>query len=112
MNPLQGGSSLVFWLIALCYLLLRAAITIATWWLLAGFNGMTRRRAMMLGLALAAMPDNPAMLLGLGLVTLGINTPNFMHTVTLLYVISTVLAPIVTRLALIYAGETKPEERR
>lgn len=94
-------------LYAVLYLLARTLINTGLWHGLSTINGLTRKRATWLGLSLLPMPDNTAMVLGLGMLSLGAISPSFTGTMMAMYVISSLAGPILTRLALSKAGETR-----
>jgi len=89
------------------FVLLRLAIHILGWWLMAPFNGISRRNGALLGMSLTPMAG------GAGILLLGQDTPPFVFQagslLIALFCLTELLGPILTRFALNRAGETREE---
>ncbi|WP_201282288.1 cation:proton antiporter [Chromobacterium phragmitis] len=94
------------WQLALLCLILRSGIGMLVWWLAARGNGLSRKQGAWLGLALSPMNSGSALLLGLGMVSLGEAAQSFSAALMAALLINEIAAPILTRLALRLAGET------
>ena len=99
-----------FWPLALACLALRTALAMLIWWLAAGANGLPKRHGACLGLALNSWSGGTALLMSLGAVSLGAAASSFSGAMMSILVINELCAPVLTRLALKLAGETRPQE--
>ncbi|RQO73304.1 sodium:proton antiporter [Aquitalea sp. FJL05] len=99
-----------YWPLALAYLLLRSAIPMLFWWLLAPQNCLSRRRGLWLGLALNPLSGGSAMLLGMSTLALGTDATAFTGTMMAVFVISELAGPLLTRLALRQVGDIPSED--
>jgi len=98
-----------YWPLALAYLLLRSAITMLCWWLLAPANCLTRRRGLWLGLALNPLSGGSIALLSMSLPALGTQATTYAGSMMAIFVFSELAGPLLTRLALQQAGEIRQE---
>lgn len=98
------------WLPALAYLLLRSAIAMLFWWLLAPANSLSRRRGLWLGLALNPLSGGSIMLLSMS--TLALNAPvgQAAGCMMAILLLSELAGPWLSRLALQRAGEIRQED--
>ncbi|MDH0340236.1 sodium:proton antiporter [Chromobacterium haemolyticum] len=99
-----------FWPVAVACLLLRTGVAVLIWWLAAGANGLPKRHGACLGLALNSWSGGTSLLMSLGAISLGAAAGNFSGVMMAILVVNELCAPVLTRLALKLAGETRPQE--
>ncbi|WP_293762764.1 cation:proton antiporter [uncultured Aquitalea sp.] len=97
------------WLPALLFLGLRSGLGLLFWCVAASANGLARARGLWLGLALNPLSGGAAMLMSLGILSVGSHGSRFAGTMMAVFVISEIVGPILTRLALDKAGESQKE---
>jgi Kef-type K+ transport system membrane component KefB len=98
------------WPLALGYLLLRSAIAMLFWFLLAPANCLTRRRGLWLGLALNPLSGGSAMLFSMGTLALGTQADSAAASMMAVLLISELAGPWLCRLALQQTGDICKEQ--
>ena len=107
---LQPQALASHWPLALGYLLLRSAIAMLFWFLLAPANCLTRRRGLWLGLALNPLSGGSAMLFSVSALALGTQAGNTAACMMAVLLLSELAGPWLCRLALQQTGDICKEQ--
>lgn len=107
---LQPQALASHWPLALGYLLLRSAIAMLFWFLLAPANCLTRRRGLWLGLALNPLSGGSAMLLSMSALALDTQAGSTTACMMAVLLLSELAGPWLCRLALQQAGDICKEQ--